>query len=73
MPTCFANDLEILIRLPGPIRQLNAKEMPLMAEMKAKTNAPREVIRLINWLMSNAAEEVRCVILPMNTVIFKLL
>ena len=63
VPTCFANELETLVRLPGSIRQLSNQAVSLLSEMKPKTNAPREVIRLINWLMSNAAEEVRDLVL----------
>ncbi|KAI6126805.1 DNase I-like protein [Pisolithus sp. B1] len=52
--TCFANTLERLVRLPGPIRKLQTPE-DLMPSTQA-LNAPREVIRLINWMMTNASE-----------------
>jgi phosphatidylinositol-bisphosphatase len=48
--TCFANSLARLVRLPGPIRAAEG----LVPEENA-VNAPREVIRLVNWLMTHAA------------------
>ncbi|KAJ7092810.1 DNase I-like protein [Mycena belliarum] len=48
MPTCFANSLTRLTRLPGPIRELGSGD--LLAEDRA-INAPREIMRLVNWLM----------------------
>ncbi|EJD01693.1 DNase I-like protein [Fomitiporia mediterranea MF3/22] len=51
-PTCFANELETLVRLPGPIRETRKEKEPLAEKQKA--NAPREIMRLINWLMTNA-------------------
>ncbi|KAI0074264.1 DNase I-like protein [Panus rudis PR-1116 ss-1] len=50
--TCFAQSLERLTRLPGPVRTLKANEQLLSDEQAL--NAPREVMRLVNWLMSNA-------------------
>ncbi|KZT05009.1 DNase I-like protein [Laetiporus sulphureus 93-53] len=52
--TCFANDLTWLARLRGPIRALKSVS-ELLPEDQAKT-APKEVMRLIKWLMSNATE-----------------
>ncbi|KAL5507754.1 hypothetical protein ACEPAH_5372 [Sanghuangporus vaninii] len=53
--TCFANDLATLVRLPGSIRQSSTpNKSPERA--KSRTNAPREVMRLINWLMTNATD-----------------
>ncbi|KAI6002138.1 DNase I-like protein [Pisolithus albus] len=52
--TCFANTLERLARLPGPIRKLQTPE-DLMPSTQA-VNAPREIMRLINWMMTNASE-----------------
>ncbi|KAJ7700407.1 Endonuclease/exonuclease/phosphatase [Mycena rosella] len=49
VPTCFANSLGRLTRLPGPIRAL-AAPADLLAENRA-INAPREIMRLVNWLM----------------------
>ncbi|KAF9224893.1 DNase I-like protein [Gyrodon lividus] len=51
--TCFANTLERLTRLAGPIRKLKSPE-ELMPPGKA-INAPREALRLINWMMTNAS------------------
>ncbi|KAF7329209.1 DNase I-like protein [Mycena kentingensis (nom. inval.)] len=48
VPTCFGNSLARLTRLPGPIRAGGE----LLAEERA-VNAPREVMRLINWMMSS--------------------
>ncbi|KAF8843428.1 DNase I-like protein [Paxillus ammoniavirescens] len=51
--TCFANTLERLTRLASPIRKLKSPE-ELMPPGKA-INAPREVMRLINWMMTNVS------------------
>lgn len=51
--TCFANSLAQLTRLPGPIRSIKSTD-ELLSE-RAAINAPREVMKLINWLMTNAA------------------
>ncbi|KAJ7206536.1 DNase I-like protein [Mycena pura] len=48
VPTCFANSLTRLTRLPGPIRS----EGTLLTEDRT-INAPREVMRLINWMMAS--------------------
>ncbi|KZT26139.1 DNase I-like protein [Neolentinus lepideus HHB14362 ss-1] len=53
-PTCFANKLSDLVKLPGPIREL-AEPNKLLPEDQA-ISAPREVMRIINWLMTYAAE-----------------
>jgi hypothetical protein len=50
--TCFANKLSILTRLPGPVRDLVTHD-----DLRPDThplNAPREIMRLINWLMSGS-------------------
>ena len=49
-PTCFANTLLYLTRLRGPIRDVKSAG-DLLLEEDAK-NAPREVMRLINYMMS---------------------
>ncbi|KAJ7620458.1 DNase I-like protein [Roridomyces roridus] len=49
-PTCFANSLARLTRLPGPIRSLTASS-ELLAVDRA-INAPREIMRLVNWMMA---------------------
>ncbi|KAK6974368.1 inositol polyphosphate 5-phosphatase OCRL-1 [Favolaschia claudopus] len=50
VPTCFANKLSRLTLLPGPIRSLNSSS-DLLAEDRA-INAPREIMRLVNWMMA---------------------
>ncbi|KAH9931574.1 DNase I-like protein [Fomitopsis serialis] len=50
--TCFCNHLHMLARLPGPIRALKSLGELLPADHAV--TAPREVMRLINWLMTNA-------------------
>lgn len=49
-PTCFANTLLYLTRLRGPIRNVKSAG-DLLSEEDAK-NAPREVMRLVNYMMS---------------------
>lgn len=51
VPSCFGNKLTTLTRLPGPIRTLTSSK-----ELRAENhplNAPREVMRLVNWLMGS--------------------
>ncbi|KAJ7766342.1 DNase I-like protein [Mycena maculata] len=50
VPTCFANSLLRLTLLPGPIRSLKSSS-ELLAEDRA-INAPREIMRLVNWMMA---------------------
>ncbi|KAF9011762.1 Endonuclease/exonuclease/phosphatase [Cyathus striatus] len=50
--TCFANKLSTLTRLPGPIRSL-ASPTDLRAKHRP-ISASREVMRLVNWLMSTS-------------------
>ncbi|KAF8199469.1 RhoGAP domain-containing protein [Pholiota molesta] len=47
--TCFANKLSRLTRLRGPIRSMGSPN-DLLPENNA-INAPREVMRLVNWMM----------------------
>jgi len=49
-PTCFANSLPYLTRLKSPIREVKSAN-DLFSEEDAK-NAPREVMRLVNHMMS---------------------
>ncbi|KAF7289711.1 DNase I-like protein [Mycena indigotica] len=49
VPTCFGTSLSRLTRLPGPIRTGG----DLLSEERA-INAPREIMRLINWMMSSS-------------------
>ncbi|KAI3614190.1 oculocerebrorenal syndrome of lowe [Moniliophthora roreri] len=48
--TCFANKLSRLTRLPGPIRSLKDPQ-DLLDETRG-INAPREIMRLVNWMMT---------------------
>lgn len=48
--TCFANTLERLTRLPGPIRMLRGPDD--VVPTGRALNAPKEVMRLINWMMT---------------------
>ncbi|KAF9552113.1 DNase I-like protein [Agrocybe pediades] len=50
--TCFANKLSRLTRLRGPIRSMESPHA-LLPENHAM-NAPREIMRVINWMMSNS-------------------
>ncbi len=59
--TCFANKLSLLTRLQGPIRFLKSPN-DLMPNGRS---APREVIRLVNWMMSNFASTVIAILTPM--------
>ncbi|KAH6910663.1 hypothetical protein BKA70DRAFT_1100218 [Coprinopsis sp. MPI-PUGE-AT-0042] len=66
-PTCLGNSLSFLTQLPCPIRKLSLSLSPedpspegpekvqLMDE-KHRKNAPSEVIKLINWLMTFSSE-----------------
>ncbi|KAH9474443.1 Inositol polyphosphate 5-phosphatase OCRL [Psilocybe cubensis] len=49
--TCFANSLSRLTRLKAPIRSMNSPH-DLLPE-KNSINAPREVMRLVNWMMTS--------------------
>ena len=55
-PTCFANALSYLRRLKGPIRDVGFAD-DLLSEEDAK-NAPREVMRLLNHMMSGDGDMV---------------
>ncbi|KAJ3560511.1 hypothetical protein NP233_g10791 [Leucocoprinus birnbaumii] len=51
LPTCYGNKLETLTRLRGPIRDLKSSQ-----ELRPESNvlnAPGEIMRLVNRLMSN--------------------
>ncbi|KAI0672159.1 DNase I-like protein [Trametes maxima] len=53
--TCFATSISWLVRLPGPVRELKSPAADLLPEDRG-VNAPREIMRLVNWLMSNATD-----------------
>ncbi|KAI0366527.1 DNase I-like protein [Pilatotrama ljubarskyi] len=50
--TCFATSISWLVRLPGPVREVKSPT-DILPEDRG-VNAPREIMRLVNWLMSNA-------------------
>ncbi|KAI0329804.1 DNase I-like protein [Cubamyces sp. BRFM 1775] len=52
--TCFATSISWLVRLPGPVRELNSPN-EILSEDRG-VNAPREIMRLVNWLMSQATD-----------------
>ncbi|KAH9848135.1 DNase I-like protein [Lenzites betulinus] len=52
--TCFATSMTWLVRLPGPVRELKSPR-DLLPEDRG-VNAPREIMRLVNWLMSDAMQ-----------------
>ncbi|EGO27037.1 RhoGAP domain-containing protein [Serpula lacrymans var. lacrymans S7.9] len=54
--TCFANSLSRLTRLPGPIRSVKSPQNLILSNGRQSINAPREIMRLINWLMSYARD-----------------
>jgi phosphatidylinositol-bisphosphatase len=57
--TCFANKLNRLTRLPGPVRALKSPDDRVPARQPA--NAPREIMTLINWLMTHVTDPVRAI------------
>ncbi|KAM5546090.1 hypothetical protein V8D89_000216 [Ganoderma adspersum] len=52
--TCFATSIAWLVRLPGPVRALQTPGEVLPEDRSV--NAPREIMRLVNWLMSNGTQ-----------------
>ncbi|KAG1769780.1 DNase I-like protein [Suillus occidentalis] len=52
--TCFANKLTRLTRLPGPVRTLKSPNDRVPA--RQPVNAPREIMTLINWLMTHVTD-----------------
>ncbi|KAG6895749.1 hypothetical protein C0992_012867 [Termitomyces sp. T32_za158] len=53
--TCFANKLLWLTRLPGPVRSLDSLDD--LRPQDQPINAPREIMRLINWMMSGYVDD----------------
>lgn len=53
--TCFANKLSRLVRLPSNIRALSGPN-DLLTEDRG-INTPREMMRLINWLMTTKIQD----------------
>lgn len=54
--TCFSNKISTLTRLPGPIRSLVSLD-DLRSE-NHPISAPREVMRLVNWMMSDHTNDI---------------
>jgi phosphatidylinositol-bisphosphatase len=52
--TCFANKLTRLTRLPGPVRTMKSPSDSVSA--RQPVNAPREIMVLINWLMTHVTD-----------------
>ncbi|KAF7440117.1 hypothetical protein PC9H_000461 [Pleurotus ostreatus] len=53
--SCFANNLTRLTHLPGPVRSLKSQN-DLLPENRG-VNAPREIMRLVDWLMKNSSSD----------------
>ncbi|CAE6487934.1 unnamed protein product [Rhizoctonia solani] len=53
--TCLAYNPSALVRLPGPVRTSTALKSAQLPPEKA-SSSPRELMRLINWLMKNGLE-----------------
>ncbi|KAI1792704.1 DNase I-like protein [Ganoderma leucocontextum] len=60
--TCFATNLAWLVRLPGPVRALQSPSDVLPEDRSV--NAPREIMRLVNWLMSNGTQAEGLFLIP---------
>jgi hypothetical protein len=57
--TCFGQSFGTLVRLPGPIRGSSAEGTDTQRPEKADMlSCPRELMRLIEWLMTSGIEEV---------------
>ncbi|KAG2134783.1 DNase I-like protein [Suillus clintonianus] len=52
--TCFANKLSRLTRLPGPARTVMSPNDRVSE--RQSVNAPREIMQLINWLMTHVTD-----------------
>lgn len=69
-PTCISNDITTLCRLPGPIRTAEDWEPLSPKQKRPAANAPREIIRLVHWLMENATGVVCfCLLWPSGLLI----
>ncbi|CAE6438630.1 unnamed protein product [Rhizoctonia solani] len=53
--TCLAYNPPALVRLPGPVRTSTVLKSAQLPPEKA-SSSPRELMRLINWLMKNSTE-----------------
>lgn len=56
--TCFGNKLSNLIRLRGPVRPLELATPDDLHPASRPINAPREIMRLINWMMSGSHNDI---------------
>ncbi|CAK5268023.1 unnamed protein product, partial [Mycena citricolor] len=63
-PTCFATPLTTLILLPGSIRSV--KSAADLFTAARGINAPREVMRLVNWMMGAEVELSKLFTTPAN-------
>jgi len=52
--TCFANKLSRLVRLPGSVRAMKSPNDGVTE--RQSVNAPREFMKLINWLMTHVTD-----------------
>ncbi|KAG1740451.1 DNase I-like protein [Suillus paluster] len=52
--TCFANKLSRLTRLSGPVRSMKSPNDGI--SQRQSVNAPREIMKLINWLMTHLTD-----------------
>lgn len=52
--TCFANKLSRLTQLPGPVRTMKSPNDRVPA--RQPVNVPREIMTLINWLMTHVTD-----------------
>ncbi|OJA10505.1 hypothetical protein AZE42_07826 [Rhizopogon vesiculosus] len=52
--TCFANKLSRLIRLSGPVRAMKSPDDGVSE--RQSVNAPREFMKLVNWLMTHVTD-----------------
>jgi hypothetical protein len=55
--TCFANTLSRLVRLPGSVRAMKSPNDGVTE--RQSVNAPREFMKMINWLMTHVTDPVR--------------
>ncbi|KAF8601327.1 DNase I-like protein [Ceratobasidium sp. AG-I] len=53
--TCLAYNPAALVKLPGPVRTSTVSKSAQLSSEKA-SSSPRELMRLINWLMRHAIE-----------------
>ncbi|ELU39553.1 endonuclease/Exonuclease/phosphatase family domain-containing protein [Rhizoctonia solani AG-1 IA] len=64
--TCLAYSPTALVRLPGPVRTSTVLKSAQLPPEKA-SSSPRELMRLINWLMKNSIEFVSMMYVALDT------